>query len=568
MAFRIKTKIFLGLAFLFSLVVIMGGVGGYYIHHITEESKDIVKDNYESVQHARQMMEQLDRMDESRPGAPSAFELILRKQEMNVTEAGEKVLTQQIRDAFATLAAGDVPAAMRIRSKLYRLVDVNLDAIKRKNEDVQQKATRVLSSMALTGTLCLIIALSFLMNFPGYVADPLRILTNSIRQIAGKNYDQRLDFRPGDEFGELAEAFNKMAEKLNEYDNSNLAKIMFEKKRIETIINQMNDAIIGFDKNKNVLFVNSVAEELLGMKEEELTERYAPGIVLENDLMGRILGNSDSTSDLEIKTAGKEGYYRKERFNVINEGETIGQVIILKNITSFKELDAAKTNFIATVSHELKTPISSIKMSSQLLEDKRVGETNEEQQQLIRHIKDDADRLLKITAELLDLTQAETGKIRLNMESTDARQIVEYAVNAMQFQAEQRNIVFTVRYGQGLSTVNADKEKTAWVLVNFLSNALRYSPEGSTVILTAEPVGEAVVFSVCDQGKGIDAKYSEKIFDRYFQVPGSGTSGTGLGLAISKEFIEAQNGTIRMESKPGEGSCFSFTLTAGSEALL
>ncbi|MCW3070282.1 MAG: domain S-box [Bacteroidetes bacterium] len=559
MALRIKTKIFLGLSFLFLLVIIMGGAGGYYIHHITEESKAILQDNYESVQHARQMMEQLKRMNEGTAEAAPEFEAILQKQELNVTEAGEKLLTQEVRRDFEKIKSGNASTAAAISAKLNLLMDLNLDAIKRKNEAVQQKATRVLSSMALTGMLCLIIALSFVLNFPGYVANPLRILTNSIKQIANKNYDQRLDFKPGDEFGELAEAFNKMAEQLNEYNNSNLAKIMFEKKRIETIINQMNDAIIGLDKNKTILFVNSVAEDLLGISEEEMTDRYAADVASHNSLLRTIL-DEDAAKDLSIRRSGKDGHYRKESFNVMNEGQTIGEVIILKNITSFKELDTAKTNFIATVSHELKTPIASMQMSLQLLEDKRVGETNEEQQQLIRNIGEDADRLLKITGELLDLTQAETGKIRLNMEKTEVKQIVEYALSAIRFQAEQKNIALRTAYGNEVFFVNADREKTAWVLVNLLSNAVRYSPADGTISITVDAVEDGASFSVCDEGKGIDAKYSEKIFDRYFQVPDGGSSGTGLGLAISKEFIEAQNGTIKMESRPGGGSCFSFTL--------
>lgn len=559
MALRIKTKIFLGLIFLFSLIILIGGVGGYYIHDITEESKDILKDNYESVQHARQMMELLDNMSERDKKAVAMFEIVLQKQELNVTELGEKVLTRDIRDSFEEFRINNNSNAGIIRKKLYHLMDVNLDAIKRKNEDVQHKSANVLSSMALTGMLCLIIALSFIINFPGYVANPLRILIGSIKQIANKNYDQRLNFKSNDEFGELAEAFNKMAEQLNEYDNSNLAKIMFEKKRIETIINQMTDAIIGLDKNKTVLFVNSVAEELLGMKEDEMLNKFAAEIAISNDLMRNILSKSN-TADLQIKTRGKADFFRKESFDVVNENDSIGQVIILKNITSFKELDVAKTNFIATVSHELKTPISSIKMSSQLLEDSRIGETNEEQKQLIRHIKDDAERLLKITGELLDLTQAETGKIKLNIGKAEPKQIVEYAVETIRFLADQKSIKFNIKYSDLLPLVNADKEKTAWVLLNLLSNAVRYSPEGGQINIDVRLSGEEVKFSVCDEGKGIDAKYSKKIFDRYFQVPGTTEPGTGLGLAISKEFIEAQGGTIKMESHPGEGSCFSFTL--------
>jgi signal transduction histidine kinase len=560
MTLRIKTKIFLGLVFLFSLIILMGGTGGYYIHKITEESKDILKDNYESVKHAREMLELEERMAAGNTAAIHEFENILEQQEQNVTEAGEKLLTQDIRkslDGYKSLKAGNAPL---IRKELYLLMDVNMEAIRRKNEEVQHRSERVLSSLVLTGMLCMLIGLSFIVNFPGYVANPIRTLIRGIRQIANKNYDQRLDFTSNDEFGELAVAFNGMAEKLHEYDNSNLAKVMFEKKRIETIINQMKDGIIGLDVNKNILFVNSVAEELLGMREREMQERTVAELTAGNSLLKKILTEDAAPKELSIRLGEKPGFFSKESFNVMNEKEMIGQVIILKNITSFRELDTAKTNFIATVSHELKTPISSIKMSAQLLDDQRIGSTNEEQQQLVQHIREDADRLLKLTGELLDLTQAETGKIRLNAQMTDPADIVDYAVDTIQLQAGQKKIVVEKHLEKELPLVKADKEKTAWVLVNFLSNALRYSAEGNKVIIEVKTENGKMIFSVMDFGKGIEGQYSEKIFDRYFQVPGSNAAGTGLGLAISKDFIEAQGGTVFMHSRLGEGSVFSFAL--------
>lgn len=561
MSIRIKTKLSLGLIFLFSLIILSGGVGSYYIQDIAHQSENILKDNYESVQHVRLMMKLLDEMEPQRQKSIVQFEEILKKQELNITESGEKKITQEIRKLFESYKIEfSLVQSKNIREKLYQVMDINMQAITKKNEQVQEKANRVFSVLTVFGTICLLIAFSFIINFPGYIANPISALTESIKQIANKNYDQRLNFESNDEFGELADAFNAMAKKLDEYEHSNLAKIMFEKKRIEIIINQMNDAIIGLDEKKNVLFVNSVAEKLLDLKESEIQSKQSTDIAIKNDLLRQILNNSSSSKDFIVSSDEKEKYFTKENFDVMNDKEMIGQVIILKNITPFKELDTAKTNFIATVSHELKTPISSIKMSSQLLEDNRIGETNEEQKQLIQNIKEDAERLLKITSELLNLTQAETGKIELSIQKTQPKQIIEYAVGAIQFQASQKQILFEINYSENMPAINADKEKTAWVLLNLLSNAVRYSPEKSKIIIHAIEQNEYVTFSVQDFGKGIDSKYRNKIFDRYFQVPDSTKTGTGLGLAISKEFIEAQGGKIWLESEPGKGSKFSFAL--------
>jgi signal transduction histidine kinase len=164
----------------------------------------------------------------------------------------------------------------------------------------------------------------------------------------------------------------------------------------------------------------------------------------------------------------------------------IGKVIILKNITEYQQLDEAKTNFIATISHELKTPISSIKMSLKLLEDDRIGNVNTEQRQLLENIDDDARRLLQITGELLDMAQVETGKLQLNFGSTHPRNIVDYAVKAIKFIADQRQVTIKVKCDDSLPEVHADLDKTTWVLINLLSNAIKYSHEKSVVELTVK----------------------------------------------------------------------------------
>ena len=187
---------------------------------------------------------------------------------------------------------------------------------------------------------------------------------------------------------------------------------------------------------------------------------------------------------------------------------------------------------------------------------------NVEQKQLVAHIKDDCSRLLKITSELLDLAQVETGNLQLNFVKANPLEIVSYALNAVKFQADQKQIQLELINDNNVSSVFADVEKTAWVLINFLSNALRYSGEKSKVQIRIEEKAKAIEFSVRDYGKGIDEQYQKRLFDRYFQVPtdGNNKSGSGLGLAISKDFIEAENGRIWVESEIGAGSRFCFVL--------
>jgi signal transduction histidine kinase len=201
-------------------------------------------------------------------------------------------------------------------------------------------------------------------------------------------------------------------------------------------------------------------------------------------------------------------------------------------------------------------------MSVKLLEDARVGEVNNEQKQLLQNIDADTQRLLQITAELLDAAQVETGKINLNFGSTHPQNIVNYAVKAIRSLADQKEITIAVNCPGNLPNVMADLDKTTWVLINLLSNAVKYSPTKSTISLIVKKQGNKIEFSVKDSGQGIDAKYLARIFERYFRIPGAETdkTGTGLGLAIAKDFIEAQGGSIGVESEAGEGSRFYFDL--------
>jgi len=582
---NIKAKLRAGLGLLFAIILALGALSAFYIHELSSASKMVLKDNYETLEYSRVMLRELDESPISTDALLKRFDQQLLKQENNITEQGEATLTANLRYHFEQLKISDDSLNINIhkqeiRNSLNKIMDLNLKAIIEKNEIANKTAASANFFLVFWGAICLLITFSFIVNFPSYIANPIKSLTQGIKEIAAKNYNKRLNFTSKDEFGELAQAFNSMAQKLNDFENSNLAKILFEKKRIETIINSMNDGVFGIDENQMILFSNPVALNFMGLKEGDLLGKYAPDVAMKNDLLRNLLTKPEE-KELKIFANGQENYFHKEVVEIFvpdNDGNTekafitasksVGKVFILKNITSFHDLDEAKTNFIATISHELKTPISSIKMSLKLLNDVRVGDLNEEQVSLINHIKDDAERLLKITSELLDVTQLETGKIQLSCMEADPVKILDYAVNSIRLQSEQKSVHLELHAKPDLPKVYADIEKSTWVLINFLSNALRYSTENSKVIIEVKQVKNKVEFSVTDFGKGIEKQYQNKLFDRYFQVPADGEnkSGSGLGLTISKDFIEAQQGEIFVESEIGIGSRFGFRLPVHKQA--
>jgi len=579
---KIKTKLRLGFGFLFVVVLFFGAISLHYMNKIALSSKVILKDNYESLRYARSMRTILD--DHELPMPESAIKALavqLRLEEKNVTEKGEAQAVAALAVAFRQLSVAGVNEQLQRRAlrsarlQLRTIDELNMQAIVRKNDAAQASGEKAATYLIFAASMCFLILFSFVINFPGFVANPLREFSEAIKEISRKNYKQRLEFNGHDEFSELAREFNAMAAQLNKWEDSNLAKLQSEKLRIETIIGQMDDAIVGLNERKEVLFLNKVAAQLLNMTERDTVGANVQELIKKNDLLKRILLVNGDDKPMKIYADGKESYFKLEKreimISVYEDGQdqvlkesrkNVGEVYILKNITQYKELDEAKTNFIATVSHELKTPISSIKMSLKLLDDERVGSMNTEQKELVQHIKEDCGRLLKITSELLDLSQVETGNLQLNFVKSDPRKIAIYAMDAVRFQAEQKSIELELISRVDLPKVNVDTEKTAWVLVNFLSNAMRYSSAKSKVVIQVVESGAHVEFSVRDFGKGIDMQYQKRLFDRYFQVPtdGNNKSGSGLGLAISKDFIEAQAGKIWVESAIGEGSRFCFLL--------
>ncbi len=565
MAIKLKIKVALGGLFLFALLILVGAVSFFYFNRLAEDSKEIVKDNYETLNYSRDMLTELDMLNskDSVRGFNN-FEKYLQLQEANITEPGEKEMTESLRKHFNQLKQPGLTDSLPslIRKDISSIMKVNLQAIDKKNLAVQASAQQAKTVITICLTVCLLLGFTFLFNFPSLVASPIASLTEGIKAIADKNYGQRIHLNRKDEFGDLANAFNSMAEKLDEYEHSNLSRILFEKQRAEAVINSLKDASIGIDKKGTVLFANQQALQLLSLKEPEIIGLSQEEVKKRNDLF-RFLVNEQSNSPFKIVVEGKENYFTKEIVDLTHEGQPSGVVIVLKNITPFKELDVAKTNFIATVSHELKTPLASSDFSLKLLEDERVGTLTPEQKELVQNLKEDNKRLLRILSELLDMSQVESGKIQLNLQDVQPWGIIDKALASVQNTAKQKNLTIQKQIADNIPAIKADADKTTWVLNNFLTNAIRYSRENGEIIINIQQEGNKVQFTVQDFGKGIDPQYKDKIFDRYFKIPGT-KEGTGLGLAICKEFIEAQGGTITVDSDFGKGSRFSFALPTSS----
>lgn len=562
MNFKNRLRTAVGLLSL--LLILISSVSIVNILALKNDADNILVDNYRTLEYMKDIQYNLS------INQFSEVEKQVVNQENNITELGEYELTKELRTLYDSLLrdSTDLTTKQSLQQVVLRIVDMNMQAIQKKNKQAEKTAEVSTYWIVITASVSCFLALFIISKFPLYITGPIQNLSESIEKISKKNYEERVRIPKNNEFFKLAEAFNSMAEKIQAYDNSTMAKILAQKKRIETLVNSMQDPLIGLDEDVKLIFLNTEARRLLAINNDDIGALDTDELVKSSDLFQALLQYVDDEKrnnlekqisivknekevfyDIDIQSIGITEYEDKFKKNY-------GYIILLRNVTDYKQLDFAKTNFIADVSHEFKTPIASLKMGMQLFENEQVGKLNDDQKKLLHGMRDDADRLLAITKELLNMSQVESGNIKLNIKPCSVDEIIEYAIMTTKNQANAKGIKVNVQMDQSNTQILADNEKTAWVLTNLLSNAIRYSFSDSSIDILVQKSAEHFYLSVVDYGQGIAEEYLEKIFMRYFRVPGTKKEGTGLGLAISKEFMLAQGASIRVASELGKGSTF------------
>ncbi|HEX8505378.1 MAG TPA: ATP-binding protein [Hymenobacter sp.] len=576
---NLKTKITTGFLALLLLVVALGGYAFYSVRRLETSSRGILKANFHSVELGQQMLQALDRLQAQPADADglARFQSGLTRELGNVTEPGEQQLVDSLVASFAAYrrqASG--PALDELRAGTHRMIRLNTAALTRKNEQANRTATQAGRYMLAFITIAVLIALMFVLSVPEAAVAPLRKLTQSLEHAANRDFNTTIPIESNDEFGRVGHAFNRMLVELREFRSSTTADLMMERNRARSIVNGLDEGLLLLDENRRIILANPVLCELLGLPVTQLVNRAAADVARENDLLRTLLTPLDAPRReqalaaaplLNIPQNGEEAFYRLAVQDLVSFNEAsgktefAGQILTLRNVSDFKKLDQVKSNFLATVSHELKTPLSSINMSLKVLADERVAA--DERQRVLGGIGRETQRLLRIVGELLDVSRLDTGAgIQLNFAATPLPAVVQFAAATVQPQLDNKQLTLVQELPEGLPAVRADVEKTTWVLINLLANAIRYSPAGEPLTVRAARVGKFVQVTVQDRGPGIAAENHEKIFQRFAQIPDKSgyKGGSGLGLSIAREFITTQGGRLWVESELGSGSAFCFTL--------
>ena len=576
---NLKTKITTGFLALLLLIVALGGYAFYSVRPLKTSCRGILKANFYSVELGQQMLQALDRL-QAQPSAADGlarFQSGLTREAGNITEPGEQQLVDSLATSFtAYRQRANGPALDQLRAGTHRMIRLNTAALTNKNEQANRMATQAGRYMLAFITLAVLIALVFVLSVPEAAVSPLRKLTQSLENTAARDFNATIPIESNDEFGRVGHAFNQMLVELREFRSSATADLLMERNRARSIVNGLDEGLLLLDENRRIILANPVLCQLLDLPVTQLVNRPATDMAGEKDLLRTLLTPLDvprreqvlaSSPLLNIPQNGEEAFYRLAVQDLVSFNEAsgktefAGQVLTLRNVSDFKKLDQVKFNFLATVSHELKTPLSSINMSLKVLADERVAA--DERQRLLGGIGRETQRLLRIVGELLDVSRLDTGAgIKLNFAPTPLPGVVQFAAATVQPQLDNNQVTLVQELPEGLPVVRADVEKTTWVLLNLLANAIRYSPAGEPLTVRAARVGKFVQVTVQNWGPGIAAENHEKIFQRFTQIPDrSGyKGGSELGLSIACEFITTQGGRLWVESELGSGSAFCFTL--------
>jgi len=410
----------------------------------------------------------------------------------------------------------------------------------------------------------------------GRLLSPLQLLTSKAEAIGAGNLEERIDWNRTDEFGALGKAFNSMAEKLLVERKNEQYRLQRAQKMSDQALESLYDPVIVTNSKGYITHLNKAAEALFGPSPEAprqpIIAHLGDQLIMRAINKTLDLGESETSEEqvplIPITVNGIDRTYRLRVTNIkSDDGKTLGAVAVMEDITHLKELDRLKTEFIGVASHEMRTPVASLLISAQLLDEGALGELTPSQKEVVALQKQDLNRLDRLMKELLDITKLQAGTSESDLRPTQCEELVEEAVSATRSVAKQKGVELSVATAPDLQPVKADRSQIERVLINLISNAIRHTRSGGHVKIRAEGGGDQVTFSVEDTGEGIPKEYLDKIFDRFVQVPGATGGGAGLGLSIAYKIVKAHGGKIWAESTLGEGSAFHFTLPTLNDAV-
>lgn len=424
---------------------------------------------------------------------------------------------------------------------------------------VSSTVRQVRRLVAYEGTTAVILALLVAFIVARHVTQPLRRTTLVAQRMAEGDFSQRVGVRGVDEVGALATSFDSLADSLQE----TMAHLHQEQARLRGILASVAEGIVAVDTEGRIVLINPQAASLLGLRES------VGGRISESGLSEELTaGFAECLRDSQLRTLqvdlGRPTRHLVLHIAPVRAAETgrWGAVAVVRDVTEARRLDEMRRRFISDASHEIRTPITSISGFATAILDGTAG-TEEERRHCATVIAREAERLGRLVSDLLDLSRIESGAVSLEMSELDLAELIRDALEGFQTQTQERGMTVELSLPSDLPPVQADADRIYQVMVNLVSNALRFSRDHGRVKVSAEQENGSVRVSVQDTGRGIDPSELPYIWERFYRADSARSrndGGTGLGLAIVRSIVEKHGGTVSAESEPGQGATFSFTL--------
>ena len=582
------------------------GVGLYAVwlfNQLGGSIEVILRENYQSVLAGQQMKESSERMDSGLSFALAGeeqrgrelfdanvptFQRSLSKELNNITLPGEQELADKIKlseERYQVLAktfwdTSDsgarrkmyfselLPLFTQIKNDAQEVIRINQENMVQADHSARSLSADSIRNMALLLVFGVALAIWLAFELQRAILKPIQTLTTVSKELGEGNLDQVVPVQSRDELGQLADAFNKLAAKLRAYRQITTDQILQARQMTEITFSAFPDSILALSLDGKINFANPAAGNLL----QRLNGEYGLPLAIQEEVGNVLKGAPDYLPTsfekaVPVRLDDHEAFLLPRVLGMRDEsGNLFGAAVVLQDVTRFRLMDEVKTNLVSTVSHELKTPLTSIRMGLHLLLEEKIGSLNAKQLELLLAAREDSERLLRIINDLLDLARLESGQTRPRIEVVSPRTLIDEALPNLRPLVEVRDSHLLADIAPDLPEVMVDPRQVSHVFSNFVSNAARFSKPGDDIVLSAKTIGKNVRFSVLDHGPGIAKEYQARVFERFFRIPGSEESkGVGLGLAIAKEIIVSHGGNVGLRSTPGEGSEFYFDLPAAGK---
>jgi len=607
MRWTLRKKILFGYGITLALGVVVFAWALLNLLRLGRASDEILRENYSAINTAENILDALARQDrawlnlllghkteglrEAQEYESQFFQWLARAKD-DITLEGEEEVQKRIDSGYEAYLANInklevifqldpiaahkfyrekvLPSFRAVRDACRDLRQISEKAMVKAGDRAQHIARRAIWSMIGIGIAAVAIGLGFSLILSTRLVQPVLQLMEATQKIGGGQYDVTIPAESSDELGRLAQEFNAMVGKLKGFHDLNLGQVVSEKRKAEAVIQSIDDGIVVVDARFKVTGINRTAARVFGLEPAQAIERHFLDVVGNERIFSYLKQSAETGAVPEIDENNRvfsiqqgesQRHYHFSITPVESEaGSMVGVVLLLRDVTRLKELDRLKTEFVMTASHELRTPLTGIAMSIDLLREQAMGKLDPKEQQLLDAAHEEVQRLKVLVSNLLDLSRIEAGKIEMEFDRVPVQLLFDKAVPPFKAQSDEKSVHLAITLSPGLPRVKADAHKITWVLTNLISNALRYTNNGGQIRLRAENYGPQVHISVGDDGPGIPYEYQTKIFEKFVQVKGDKASGSGLGLAICREIVRAHGGAIWVDSIPGRGSTFTFTL--------